>query len=101
MKYNSVMIKLMFFNEPGEASSSKRAVYLTASTILGILLGVIVAGLVEIEYFSWSANPFGDGYLWLQLFQGLLVLLGAASGFFVGKFWWRKIYVERVLIKRS
>ena len=90
----------MFFNEPGKASSSKKAVYLTASTILGILLGVIAAGFVEIKYLSLASNPFNDSYTQLQIFQGIILILGATSGFFVGKFWWRKIYIERVWIKR-
>lgn len=91
----------MFFNEPGEASSWKKAIYLIASTILGILLGVIAAGLVEIRYLSLAPNSFNDGYARLQILQGIILILGATSGFFVGKFWWRKIYVERVWIKKS
>jgi uncharacterized membrane protein YoaK (UPF0700 family) len=90
----------MFFNEPGEASNSKRIVYLTASTILGILLGVIAASLIEMKYLSLASNPFNDGYTRLQILQGIILILGAICGFFVGKFWWRKIYVERVWIKR-
>lgn len=91
----------MFFNEPGEASNAKRAVYLTASTILGILLGAVVCGLFEIKYLSLASNSFNNGYIRLQIFQGIILILGAASGFFVGKFWWRKIYVERVWIKNK
>lgn len=90
----------MFFNEPGEASSSKRAVYLIASTILGILLGAIVCGFFEIKYLSLAPDPFNDGYTRLQILQGIILILGATSGFFVGKFWWRKIYVEKVWIKK-
>jgi len=90
----------MFFNEPGKASNSKRAVYLTTSTILGILLGAIVAGLVEIKYFSLAPNLFNDGCTRLQILQSIILILGAIGGFFVGKFWWRKIYVERVWIKK-
>ena len=90
----------MFFNEPGKTSNSKRAVYLIASTILGILLGVIACGLLEIKYLSLVPNSFNDDYIRLQIFQGIILILGAISGFFVGKFWWRKIYVERVWIKK-
>lgn len=90
----------MFFNEPGKASNSKRVVYLTASTILGILLGVIAIGLVEIKYLSLTPNPFNESYTRLQIFQGVILIACAISGFFVGKFWWRKIYVERVWIKK-
>ena len=85
----------MFFNEPGKASSSKKAVYLTASTILGILLGAIVCGFVEMKYLSLAPNPFNEGYARLQILQGIILILGALCGFFVGKFWWRKIYPVR------
>jgi len=91
----------MFFNEPGKASNSKRAVYLTASTTLGIFLGVIFSELLEMKYLSLAPNPFNDGYTRLQLLQGIILILGAIWGFFVGKFWWRKIYIERVWIKKS
>jgi len=94
----------MFFNEPGEASKWKRNVYLLASTILGILLSGIAARLMEINYLSRIANRgnvmlFNDNYATLQLLQGLLLLFGATGGFFLGRFWWRKIYIERVWIK--
>ena len=90
----------MFFNEPGNPSKQKKAVYLIASTILGILLGVIACSLVEIKYLSLASNPFNDGYTRLQILQGIILILGAICGFFLGKFWWQKIYVERVWIKK-
>ena len=91
----------MFFNEPGKASNWKKAIYLIASTILGVLIGFIVASFIEMKYLSLSPNPFNNGYTRLQIFQGIILILSATFGFFVGKFWWRKIYVERVWIKNK
>lgn len=90
----------MFFNEPGKPSKQKRAIYLTVSAILGILLGIIASGMIEMKYLSLTIDPFNEGYAQLQLLQGMFLLSGATLGFFVGKFWWRKIYIERVWLKK-
>ncbi len=90
----------MFFNAPANPTKLKQTVYLVASTILGLLLGLIAHALVEMAYLSFMAIrggavifyggcalPFG-----LQI---IIWMLGAVGGFFLGRFWWRKVYVER------
>jgi hypothetical protein len=91
----------MFFNEPGNPSKFKKAVYLFATTIMGILLSFVIHAFIEINYLSWVENQgyapvfYGHCALHPALQAGLLIL-GAVGGFFLGRFWWRKIYIERV-----
>lgn len=91
----------MFLHKPGKPSGLKNAVYLLAATILGLLLSFLVHALIEINYLSWMASQnilvsfFGSCALapWLQI---SLWILGAVGGFWLGRFWWRKIYIEKV-----
>ena len=96
----------MLFGVPGKPTKIKKIIYLFASTILGLVLSFIVHALIEINYLSWAAKhgyivvSFGSCFLppW---FQAVIWILGAAGGFLMGKFWWRKLYVERVWMKRK
>jgi len=95
----------MFFGKPGKATNLKRIVYLMASTILGVFLSYLAHAAMEINYRNWVISQgravtfYGACALplWLQI--GLW-LIGALGGFFLGRFWWRKVYVERVWAKR-
>lgn len=95
----------MIFGSPGKATKLKRAVYLTVSTILGIFLSYLAHAVLEINYLSWVQGQekpavfYGACALWPWL-QILLWAGGAVGGFFLGKFWWRKLYVERVWVKK-
>lgn len=95
----------MIFGAPGKATSFKKTVYLSASTILGIFLSYLSHAAIEINYINWVQSQdravifYGGCALWPWL-QGLLWAGGPIGGFFLGKFWWRKLYVERVWIKR-
>lgn len=94
----------MFFCPPGEPTKFKKAVYLIAATILGLLLSFLVHALIEINYLKVAADQniviaFSGGCAlpsWLNI---SLWILGALGGFFLGRFWWRKLYVERVWAK--
>jgi len=95
----------MFFNAPGNPSPIKKAVYLSAAMILGLLLSFIAHALIEINYLSYALKRD-----WLVVFYGgcalplaltiALLILGAVGGFFLGRFWWRKVYIERVWAKK-
>ena len=96
----------MLFGVPGKPTKIKKIIYLFASTILGLVLSFIAHALIEINYLSWAAKygyivaSYGSCFLpfW---FQNILWALGAVGGFLLGKFWWRKLYVERVWMKRK
>ncbi|KKS26191.1 MAG: hypothetical protein UV36_C0004G0006 [Parcubacteria group bacterium GW2011_GWC2_42_6] len=95
----------MFFNTPGKPNNFKKVVYLLNATALGIFLSFIVHALIEICYLNWLTSReelviFYDGFVlqpWLRI--GLLAL-GAVGGFWLGLFWWRKVYIERAWVKK-
>jgi uncharacterized membrane protein YgaE (UPF0421/DUF939 family) len=91
----------MFFRPPEEPTNLKKAVYLVAATILGVLLSFLIHALIEINYLHWMANQdiivsLSGGCALTPWLQIILWILGAVGGFFLGRFWWRKIYVEKV-----
>lgn len=94
----------MFFNAPGKPTQSKKAVYLTAAVFLGVLLSFIAHAIIEINYLNFSqsqgltASFYYGCALPPELSLGLL-LLGAIGGFFLGRLWWRLVYVDRVWAK--
>lgn len=95
----------MFFNAPAQPTKLKHAVYLAAATVLGLLLSFLAHAFIEMEYLSWMAAQhkvvtfYGSCALPPAL-QAALWLAGAVGGFFLGRFWWRKVYIERAWAKR-
>lgn len=90
----------MFFNTPGKPNKFKKFVYLTAATILGFLLSIILHALVEIVYLYWAGSQgwiviFFNGCALPPIFSYILLILGGIGGFFLGRFWWRLVYIER------
>ena len=95
----------MIFGKPGKATKLKKAVYLLASTTLGILLSFIAHAAIEINYLRLVASrgeviSFYGGCVLSPLLQVSLLALGILGGLWLGRFWWRKLYVERVWVKR-
>lgn len=95
----------MFFNAPPKPTRLKRVIYLFASTILGILLSFIIHALLEINYLHWVGRQnliiasSGGCFLPTALRIGLFIF-GAIGGFFLGRYWWRKVYIERIWAKK-
>lgn len=98
-------IKTIFFNAPGNPSRLKRAAYLFFSTILGILLSLIAYAFIEIGYLRWAGSQnlvvsfYGNCALPLTM-RGAFLVFGAVGGFFLGRVWWRKVYIERIWAKK-
>lgn len=95
----------MFLNAPGNPNWLKRTVYLSAALILGVPLSLILCSLIEIGYLRWFAissqgASFSGGGVILSAFQAGLLALGAVGGFFLGRFWWWKVYIERSWAKK-
>lgn len=95
----------MFFRRPGKPTKLKQAVYLTAATILGVLLSFIMHALIEINYlrlaFERGLNVmFYNGCALPPILSLGLLLLGAVGGFLLGRFWWRWVYVDRIWAKK-
>ena len=95
----------MFFNAPVNPSCFKKAVYLFISAVLGILLSFLAHAGIEIAYLNWAQNAgqvvfwYGGCALPLPL-QIALLVSGTAGGFLLGRFWWRKVYIERIWAKK-
>lgn len=90
----------MFLNRPTNSSSGKKAVYLLAAAVLGVLLSFIIHAVIEISYLSWAERqdilvPFYGSCALPPPLQIGLLLLGIIGGFFLGCFWWQKVYVEK------
>lgn len=91
----------MFLNNVGEATKSKKIIYLIASTILGILLSLLAHAFIEIRFLCWAQAQdmtvtFYGSCVLPPYLQILLWVLGTVGGFVLGRFWWRKIYIEKV-----
>lgn len=82
----------------------KRAIYLTLTAILGLLLSGIAHAVIEMTYLAWAVRN-GHPVTWHfylgrfpcalhpVLFYGL-PLAGVVGGFFTGRVWWRWVYVQ-------
>lgn len=95
----------MFLKSPGKPTPLKKAVYLFATTILGVLLSFLAHAFIEINYLrtmasQGSAVTFYGSCALPPAFQIGLLVLGVVGGFFLGRYWWRKIYIERVWRKK-
>ena len=81
----------------------KRNFYIICTTFLGILLGIIVNGFVElpvIALLTFDIEKFGLGMTWEQwgvvhaIWTFITFIGGAIGGYFLGILWWRIVYVE-------
>lgn len=83
----------------------KHSVYVTAATVLGLLVSLLAHVLLEMQYLH-RADMQGVSVTWTRFFgfglcalppliQYGLVVIGLAGGFFIGRVWWQFVYVER------
>lgn len=95
----------MFHLKSPTASPTKHVIYLIAATVLGLLLSFLVHAIIEILYLQ-SMEKQGiivilRGVCALPwALQYLLWAIGGVGGFILGRFWWRKIYIEKVWCRR-
>jgi len=90
----------MFLNKVGKPTKIKKLIYLITWVFLGILLSFILHALVETSYLYWSLAHekiviFYGGCALHPIIQTLFLLLGTTSGFFLGLFWWQKVYLKK------
>jgi len=95
----------MFFKAPGNPTKIKKIVYFSLTIILGLLLSFLAHAFLEINYLRYALSQnlavsfYGNCALPLIL-QIALLVFGAIGGFFLGRLWWRLIYVDRVWTKK-
>ena|SRR3989338_2255312 len=86
------------------AKEIKRKIYIGLFIILGILLGLLVHGFLELWYIRGLINNFPKyslGYTWAdwflihKIFSAITFVGGALFGFFQGRFWWRIVYEQK------
>lgn len=95
----------MPFITPGKPTLFKKIIYFTATTVLGVLLSFIAHAFIEISYLrqiqSQGRVPVFYGSCALPpALQIGLVLVGAVGGFFLGRYWWRLVYIEKFWAKK-
>lgn len=87
----------------------KKAIYIAAFTFFGLQLQFLVRSFIEINYINLLLKDFDTfslGLNWQQIyivhyiFSVLMFLLGAAFGFWQGRYWWKYIYVDKKIDKR-
>lgn len=78
--------------------------YITAFTILGILLQFLVHAGIEIWYIGLLVTDFATyslGFTWVQwvmihdVATVVLCIAGAVFGYWQGGYWWKRIYGNR------
>ena len=90
----------MFLSRPRKPAQLKKVVYVLAWMVLGFLLSFLLHAYVEVNYINWLLShgkeaKFLCGCALPPIIQVIIWLLGAVGGFFLGRFFWRKVYVER------
>lgn len=81
----------------------KKTIYIILAIILGLFLSFIVHAGIEIFYINHllekevlpqPSSLTHQCYL-PSFLQIILLLAGLLGGYFLGRFWWRKVYIER------
>lgn len=97
----------MFHRTPPTPTPAKHIVYIIATTILGVLLlGLLGHVIIEAVYLKWASDInhiiiWHEGCALHPILQYSLLLLGAIGGFFMGRIWWRLVYLEGKLIQKK
>ncbi|MBU0597675.1 hypothetical protein KKF61_01610 [Patescibacteria group bacterium] len=84
-----------------EHMKAKYYLYRILSVILMVLLSYIIHALAEILWLKYADdiiwyNHLGIGMCALHpIFQYTILILGIIGGFFIGKVWWRIVYIEK------
>ena len=89
----------MFINDSLKAGKLKHAVYLIATSILGILINYFFLVLIQVILLQLILHSEAN-IIWYSGYPPHLVFLigfllsGAIWGFALGRYWWRIIYIE-------
>jgi hypothetical protein len=90
----------MFLSAPRNPTKIKHAVYLAAAVVLGLLLSLFVHAGIEAGYLAWAGRA-GREIVWYggcalpPVVRIGLLIMGAIGGLYLGRYWWRLVYIER------
>ncbi|RJO59115.1 hypothetical protein C4546_03885 [Candidatus Parcubacteria bacterium] len=95
----------MFLSPNLKVTKLKHSIYLLATTILGGLLSLLAHAGIEAWYLNWSEQnqrvvTWYGGCALPPALQIGLILLGLAGGFWLGRFWWKMVYIEKHWAKK-
>jgi hypothetical protein len=90
----------VFFRPHRNPSKTIHAIYLISTSGLGILLSLLVHVVIESQYLRWAMDQhkvihWYAGCALHPILQIGLLIVGVVGGYFLGKFWWRLVYIER------
>jgi hypothetical protein len=72
----------------------KKEIYIALFTILGLLVHFLILISVETWYIGRTFQDFSG--ITYRMIGSTWLTLGVLSGFLQGRFFWQKIYVEKV-----
>lgn len=81
----------------------KKYFYIFSFTVLGVILQLLIHAIIEIWYLDLLLKDFGTygfGFSWRAWFvihhisTVILLVSGIILGFWQGKFWWAKLYLD-------
>lgn len=89
----------MYSSQAKEPKISKSTTYLFSSIILGLLIGLNLHVLVEINLLRWASGQSKAvlfyGYCYLPLvFQAIIYITGVIGGYYFGRFWSHRLYLK-------
>lgn len=82
---------------------AKKTTYLALAVLLGLILSFLVHAAIEIIYINHlleegilpqPSSLTHQCYL-PSVLQIILLLAGLLGGYFLGRFWWQKVYIEK------
>ncbi|MDF1498659.1 MAG: hypothetical protein P1P85_04905 [Patescibacteria group bacterium] len=85
----------------------KKQIYIILFIVLGVLLSFILHAVIEIYYIDLLVIDFlkySFGFSWSKLYMFhkigtlFLFILGMGLGLWQGKYWWKKIYIDKIRV---
>lgn len=98
----------MLLSAPPNPTKTKYVAYIAATVVLGIFFSALTQYIIEyilliasdlpylhIRSYDWSIHGIFYGSMLHPVIQISILSLGVFGGFFIGRHWWRLVYVER------
>ena len=90
----------MILTAPPNPTPAKHIAYLCTTVLLGVLVSILAHVGLEAISLNWAERA-GYAVHWYwgcalhPAIQIGLPILGAVGGYFLGRFWWQWVYVDR------